>query len=309
MGWPLAGLVLLWLAGRIAISFSNHLPPLAVAAIDLAMPVALAIALAREILAGENWRNLQVLFLLSALIIGNAVFHWELYQGLPAAEGFGFRIGLGTGIMLIGLIGGRIIPSFTRNWLARRGVPALPAPMGRFDLLVLGALLVAIILWIVQPSSPVSGAILILAGLLNFARLLRWAGYHTIAEPLVWVLHIGYAFVPLGALMIGAATFTDNVLITQAAQHLWMAGAIGLMTLAVMTRATLGHTGRGLEADFPTLAIYLMLLFSVACRVASGATPELSSILNILAGLSWIGAFAGFVISYGPMLMSPRQSG
>ena len=109
--------------------------------------------------------------------------------------------------------------------------------------------------------------------------------------------------------MIGAATFTDNVLITQAAQHLWMAGAIGLMTLAVMTRATLGHTGRGLEADFPTLAIYLMLLFSVACRVASGGTPELSSILNISAGLSWIGAFAGFVISYGPMLMSPRQSG
>ena len=309
VGWPLAGLVSLWLAGRLAVGFSNLLPALAVAMIDLAMPVALAVALAREILAGNNRRNLQVLFLLSALIVGNAVFHWELYQGWPAAEGFGIRIGLGTGIMLIGLIGGRIIPSFTRNWLVRRGATVLPTPMGPFDFLVLGVLLFAITLWIIQPESTYSGAALILAGILNLARLFRWAGYHTFAEPLVWVLHMGYAFVPLGALVMGAATFTDNVLITQAAQHIWMAGAIGLMTLAVMTRATLGHTGRKLEADTPTVAIYLMLLLSVACRVLSGGVAEMSAVLNLAAGLCWMGAFAGFVIHYGPMLLSPRQHG
>ena len=124
VGWPLAGLVGLWLIGRVAVMFSAGWPPLVIAILDLAGMVTLWAYLAREIILGRNWKNLVVLAILSVLILGNAVFHWEAAQGYYAASGFGLRIGLGAGIMLIVLIGGRIVPSFTRNWLVKARLPA-----------------------------------------------------------------------------------------------------------------------------------------------------------------------------------------
>ncbi|MCU0790823.1 MAG: NnrS family protein [Nitratireductor sp.] len=306
VGWPLAALFTLWVAGRIAVAFSADMPPLAVALADLAFPVALAGAIAREIVAGRNWRNLVVLGMLAAFATGNAIFHFEAARGDYAAQGHGLRLGLGAAIMMIALIGGRIIPSFTRNWLVKRGEDRLPVPpMQGFDRLALVALLAALLLWVVLPLNPVTGLALILAGVLHLVRLARWKGLMTFAEPLVVVLHAGYAFLPIGALALGWEILLPGQLGMPAAQHLWMAGAIGLMTLAVMTRATLGHTGQQLAAGPATVAIYAALVAAVFARLAAGAFPGQAELLHALAGMFWIGAFAGFAIVYGRPLLRP----
>lgn len=200
VGWRLGMLAGLWLVGRVAVAVSAGLPDVLVAVADLAFQVVFAALIAREIVAGKNWRNLIVLAMLGVFIIGNAIFHWE------AAQGYGLRLGLGAGIMMIAVIGGRVVPSFTRNWLVKRGSKALPvAPMQSFDKAALVVLALALVLWVALPLGALTGGVaLALAGVLHILRLARWAGHRTFAEPLVTVLHAGYAFVPLGALALAA---------------------------------------------------------------------------------------------------------
>jgi uncharacterized protein involved in response to NO len=312
VGWPLGALAALWLAGRIAVAVSAALPPGLVAVIDLAFPVVLASAIGREIVAGRNWRNLVVLGMLAVFALGNLLFHWEAARGDYAAQGYGFRMGLGTGLMMIAVIGGRIVPSFTRNWLVRRAPGRLPVPpMQRFDRVALIVLLVALLLWVALPFDRITGAALVIAGGFHLARLARWAGHRTLAEPLVTVLHLGYAFLPLGALALGVEIAAPGLLGAAAAQHLWMGGALGLMTLAVMTRATLGHTGRTLAAGPGTVAIYLALVAAVLARAAAGVWPGEAAVLHLVSGLLWIGAFGGFALIYGRLLLRlpPAKAG
>jgi uncharacterized protein involved in response to NO len=304
VGWRLGALAGLWLAGRVAVAASGGLPVGLVAAVDLAFLGVFALAIGREIVAGRNWRNLIVLAMLGVFLLGNALFHWEAAQGSYAAQGYGLRLGLGAGIMMIVVIGGRVVPSFTRNWLVKRRSTVLPvAPKQTFDKAALVALLVALVLWVAWPLDVLTGVALALAGALHALRLARWAGHRTFAEPLVTVLHAGYAFVPLGALALAAEILLPGSLGMAGAQHLWMAGAVGLMTMAVMTRATLGHTGQALVAGTATVAIYLALILSVFARVAGGVWPEFAGPLNTVAAVSWIAAFGGFAIVYGALLL------
>jgi len=310
VGWPLGLLCLLWLIGRVAVAVSIYLPVWLVALADLSLPLALIGFLTREIVRGKNWRNLIVLGMLVAFAIANAVFHWQAAAGGFAGGASGLRLGLAAGIMMIAVIGGRIVPSFTRNWLVKRRAPALPAPpMQRFDRVALLILLVALLLWVVLPEQPVSGVALILAGVAHAIRLVRWRGYRTFAEPLLWVLHAGYAFLPLGAVILGMAAFWPDLLGQPPAQHVWMAGAIGLMTLAVMTRAILGHTGRALTAGKGTLATYICLIGAVLARLLAGFLPAAAGSLYMISGLCWIAAFGGFAILYGPLLLRARTEG
>lgn len=306
VGWRLGILAGLWLMGRVAVAISGSVPAVLVALADLAFQAVFALLIAREIAAGKNWRNLIVLAMLGVFILGNALFHWEAAKGDYAAQGYGLRLGLGAGIMMIAVIGGRIVPSFTRNWLVKRRSTALPVPpMQSFDKLALAALLVALVLWVVLPLETPTGLALVLAGVLHALRLARWAGHWTFAEPLVTVLHAGYAFVPLGALALAVEILAPGSFGMAGAQHFWMAGAIGLMTLAVMTRATLGHTGQNLTAGAGTVIIYLALILSVFARVAGGVWPEVSGPLTTAAGLLWIVGFGGFSIVYGALLLRP----
>jgi uncharacterized protein involved in response to NO len=307
VGLPLAALACLWIVGRLAVLTSAYWPPALVAAADLAFLLVLAAAIAREIVAGRNWRNLMVLAMLAALILGNAVFHWEAARGEDAARGLGLRIGLGAAIMMIAVIGGRIVPSFTRNWLVKRGGGRLPAPpMQPFDRIALVGLLAALVAWIAAPEARPTGVALVAAGLLHAVRLARWAGDRCWPEPLLWVLHAGYALLPLGALALGLAALRPDLIGPNGAQHVWMAGAIGLMTLAVMTRATLGHTGRPLAAGGGTTALYLLVILATAARLAAGLLPTLAPWLWTVAALAWIGAFAGFALLYGGLLLRQR---
>lgn len=306
-GWPLGALAVLWLAGRAVTTLPLGLPWGAVAAIDVSFAVVLGAMILREIVAGRNWRNLPILILLAVFALANFLFHLDAAAGRFAGHGVGLRLGLAAVILMIGLIGGRVVPSFTRNWLVARGDPARPAaPMQRFDKATLVVTVLTLILWVARPEGAVTGAALIVMGVLHLIRLGRWCGWRTGGEILVTVLHVGYLFVPLGALVLGTAALLPDAVTPAAAQHMWMAGAIGLMTLAVMTRATLGHTGRTLHAGKGTAAIYALLILSVLARLMADAAPALP--LLELAALGWIGAFGGFAVLYGPLLLKPKPA-
>lgn len=308
VGWSLAGLFGVWIAGRVVVMFSAYLPPVLVAAIDLGFGVMLALVMTREIVAGKNWRNLMVIGVFLVFVTANGIFHFEAARGDYAAGGIGLRLGVAAALMLIALIGGRIVPSFTRNWLVKRDATRLPVPpMQRFDRAALLVLAVSLALWVSIPEGGVTALALILAGVMHALRLWRWCGLATRTEPLVWVLHIAYAFIPLGALAEALTILQPGLIGDVSAQHIWMTGAIGLMTLAVMSRATLGHTGYPLVAGPVTLALYLSLIAATLLRVLAGVLPIYASTFHGLSALAWIIAFGGFAVIYGPKLLTRRK--
>jgi uncharacterized protein involved in response to NO len=204
--------------------------------------------------------------------------------------------------MLISLIGGRIIPSFTRNWLARENPGRLPAPFAGFDKLVVATSALVLAFWIIWPDAAATGDALALAGCLQLIRLSRWAGDRTWRERLVLILHVGYAFVPIGFLLNAASAF--GLVPASAGIHAWMAGAAGIMTLAVMSRATLGHTGQKLTASASTQAVYTAAMVAVIARICAVIEPVHSVPLLHLAAFAWAAAFFGFAITFGPALIS-----
>jgi uncharacterized protein involved in response to NO len=302
-GAPLLALFLTWVAGRAAVLVSAWIGQRAAAIIDLAFLAALAAVIAREILAGNNARNLKVLAVVGLLLLGNALFHAE--SALGAGQGHGTRVGIGAIVLLIMLIGGRIIPSFTRNWLARQAPGRLPQPFNRLDGAVIVVSAAALASWVAMPESGTTAILAVAAGMLNILRLGRWAGYRTTAEPLVLVLHVAYAFLPIGFLLLALGIAAPCVIASSGALHSWTVGTIGLMTLAVMTRASLGHTGRPLTATLPIQLIYLAALTAALTRIAAAFDIAREPMLHVSA-TAWVMAFLGFVIVFAPLLTRPR---
>lgn len=303
-GRPLLVLVLLWLAGRVAVTISADIGWLAAALVDSAFLALLVAAIAREIIAGKNYGNLKVAGLVTLLLVGNVAFHLESHF-YGSAE-YGIRIGIATMVLLITVIGGRIVPSFTRNWLARENPGRLPAPIGRIDLSVIVFSAAVLALWVVRPDGPDTAAALGAAGLAHLLRLARWAGDRTWRDRLVLILHVGYAFVPLGFLLLSAAAI--NLVAASAGIHAWTVGAAGTMTLAVMTRASLGHTGNSLNASAMTQAIYAAVVTAALARIGASLFPAWSEPLLQLTVFAWCFAFFGFAVSFGPMLVGERRS-
>lgn len=213
------------------------------------------------------------------------------------------RLGLAAALMLIALIGGRIIPSFTRNWLSARKATRLPLPFSQADAAILGVTGLCLAVFVTAPDSAAGHWLMLLTGALHLWRMSRWCGWQIRPEPLLWVLHKAYGLLALGFLAEAAAGF--GLLPVPTARHIWLAGAIGLMTLAVMCRATLGHTGRTLHAGPTTTAIFVALLVSILARVLAGIAGNATWLMH-LSGGAWILAFAGYAVIYGPMLARPR---
>lgn len=303
-GAPLAVLALTWLAGRAAVAVSAWIGALPAAAIDLAFLVLLLMAVLREIAAGRNWRNLPMPAALGLLIAANLLVHLEAV-GMSATAPLGLRLGLAVLLMLIALVGGRIIPSFTRNWLAKRAAKTLPAGFGAVDKVALIAGAVGLAAWVAAVESSIAGVVLIVAGLAAALRLARWRGHRTAAEPLVWILHLGHGWLALGLCLLGLSNLWPAVP-ASAALHALGAGAVGTMVLAVMTRATLGHTSRALTAGPGTTAIYLLATLAAVLRVAAAFAPALDLPLPAASGAAWIGAFLLFVVLYAIPLLTPR---
>lgn len=299
IGTPLLGLVSIWIAGRVSLLVSGTIGLPLAAVIDLAFLTSLLIVIAREIVASGNTKNLKVLVGLGLLLIANALFHVEAMFGV--GDGHGLRLGIAAALILIMLIGGRIIPSFTRNWLVRQQPGRLPEPFGRLDIGAIAISAVALGAWVIAPAwigTAVAGSI---AGIANIVRLSRWAGERTAAEPLVLVLHVAYGFVPLGFLLVAASIAWPGTLLPSGALHAWTIGAIGLMTLAVMTRASLGHTGRPLTATRPIQLIYACVLLSALGRIGAAFSIARDALLHASAGF-WVLGFVIFCAVYAPLL-------
>jgi uncharacterized protein involved in response to NO len=301
-GAPLGTLVAVWLAGRVAVAFSAELGWVVALVVDAAFLTLVVAAAAREIIAGSNWRNLPVVMLVLTLLAGNVAFHLEAH--FDGAADVAIRIGISVVVLLLALIGGRIIPSFTRNWLVRVNPGRLPVPFGRFDVAVMGFSALTLVAWIVAPLNAVTGVAAAVAGVLHLVRLSRWAGDRTTRERLLLILHVGYAFIPLGFLLHAAAAF--DALPPSAGIHAWMAGAAGIMTLAVMTRATLGHTGQALTASVTTQIIYGAVVLAALARVAAVVWSAHDEVLLHIAACAWVAAFVGFAIAFGPLLFGSR---
>src|SRR6476659_9948689 len=231
-GWPLLVLVIAWAAGRVAVTLSAEIGWLAAALIDSSFLLLVVAATAREIIAGRNWGNLKVLIPVTILGLGNAGFHVEAH--VRGAADYGVRVGIAGILVLIMVIGGRLIPSFTRNWLARQNFGRLPIPFGKFDATAIVLSAAALALWTVIPFGEATAVALLAAGVLQALRLARWAGDRTLRDRLVLVLHVAYAFVPVGFVL--AASDAIGLVVPSAGLHAWMVGAAGMMTLAVMTR-------------------------------------------------------------------------
>lgn len=302
-GWPLAGLVGLWGAARLSVMFSAWTGLAAAAILDVGFYFVLAGLATREVRAAKN-RNLPPVAMVFLMGVANAADHAGAAQWLADGD-VGIRAGIAIVIMLISLIGGRIIPSFTTNWMKKQGMTLrLPTQATRFDLGVLIATGAGLLAWIAVPDAPWVGVLLMVVGGAQLLRLSRWGGLRSARNPLVFILHLGYFWVPTGLLLLGAS-IVDTSMPRSAAIHALTAGAMPTMILAVMTRAILGHSGRQLAATPTTVLIYALITLGALIRVASPFGFLDYSTGMELAALLWAGAFVLFLATYGPMLFRP----
>jgi uncharacterized protein involved in response to NO len=304
-GKPLIALLVLWLAGRAAMLATDQIGT-AAAIIDCAYLVTLTAVITREIVAGSNWRNLRVAVLIALTAVANIVFQTEVL--IDVGPNYGLRLSVAAIVALIMVVGGRITPSFTNNWLTRQGSEKRPAPLDRFDIGSIALAALALSTWIAAPDWYGTAALLLLMAIAQAARLSRWAGARTWREPILFVLHVGYAFVPLGAFILSLSILWPQIVPASGALHAWTTGAMGIMTLAIMTRATLGHTGREVISTPATIVIYGAMLVAALARIAAPLLPAIYYQALLTAALGWLLAFGIFLLIYGPMLLKAKQT-
>lgn len=305
-GTPIVLLFALWLAGRLAIFISEHIGLTAASVINLAFLVVLGLYALREVVAAKNKRNYKLVAVIGLLAAAQALFLYE-FSRFEHVEIAG-RLAIAAIILMIAIVGGRIIPNFTANWLKKNNPGRAPASFGRFDLAVMVVSTAALAAWPVTlkwETLAIPAAILMLiAGVLQLVRQARWCPERTFHEPLVTILHVAFMFIPLGFVLTGIALATDDSSFASAGIHAWTSGAIGAMTLAVMTRATRGHSGQALHAPASTVfVIYLPIVAAALLRIAAALTPEHTMLLLPLAAVFWIVAFCGYAVFYGRFIL------
>ncbi len=303
-GVPLLLMFLLWLAGRLLVA-SPWLGPSAAAVIDGSFLVVLAAYVWREIIAARSWDRAPIGMLVSFFAGANILFHLSALQGRPTD--FPARLALSVMTLMLTVIGGRLTPTFTREFFINEKLSRLPEVFSRVDGVAIVLVLVGAISWIAQPESQSTGVMLIVSGIASLVRLIRWKGWLTWQEPLVLILHVGYGWVGLFLLVLGGSILGFG-LSTANAVHVLTSGAMGTMTLAVMTRASLGHTGRPRHADRLTVAMYLLVNAGALLRIFAPNTETPTVLTHAILGLSalgWSGAYLLFAVHYGPYLVRP----
>ncbi len=304
-GGPLALLAAAWALGRAAVWLSAYLAPALVAVLDLSF-LALLFGLVFGTLTGGSKRHLVFLGVLVLLFAANAMVHLERLGFTGDSAAAGHLLAIDTYIVLITVIGGRVIPAFTRNALRRDGDddPLPPRPwLDRIAMLSVVAVLAA---GQFAPGGALPGWLALAAALINGLRLAGWRGWRILDQPIMWILHLGYAWLVAGLAFKGAALVGGGIDETTAL-HVLTIGAIGSMTLGIMTRAGLGHTGRALRVAPAITFAYLALSAAAVIRVGAPLwLPEFYNAAMLAAGLSWCVAFAVFSWVYWPILTRPR---
>ena len=302
-GKSLLLLVLLWLAGRIAPAFSM-LPGGLIALVDIAFLPVLAAVILRPILKAKQHRNLSVPLLLLLMTVGNALVYAEMLEFSFGSVQHGMTIGIGALLLLMSVIGGRVMPFFTE-----RGLPGVVVTRRKW---VESAATPVIVLWLLfellfSAASWTAGAAGVAAGV-HGIRLAGWSLLRDWQEPMLWIIHLAYAWLVAGFLLQGLAAL--DFMPATTALHGWTAGAVGLFTLGMMARVALGHTGRAIVASpMMKLAFVLLVLVAPVRIVLPMLFPALTETALLIAASGWVMAFAIFVWVYTPYLIRPRADG
>jgi uncharacterized protein involved in response to NO len=305
-GAALAGLLSLWLAGRLGLALGEQAAGLA-AAIDLAFLPALMVAISPALQSAAR-HNLVFLPLLAGLTLANLATHLDAIGLIDGIGSPALLAALDLFVLMIGLIGGRIVPAFTANALMALGQPVPVRRPVLLDRLAIASL-VAVLLADLSGMALVAGMAALLAALLNGLRMAGWATARILRQPIVWVLHLGYAWLVAGLAWKGLVTLLAFAPASEGLHGLAV-GAIGTMTLAVMSRAALGHTGRPLRASAWIVASYVLVSAAAVARLAALLLPAGLYLPALLAsGLLWAAAFAIFSGIYAPVLIHPRVDG
>jgi len=302
---PLAILVFLWILGRVGFLTTAIFGTITTSLMDLPFLIVLVLVIMREIVSGKNWRNLPVIILISFFTLGNILVHLQIHEIIDSAE-LGIRLSTFVLSILLALIAGRIVPSFTRNWLAQNKANKFPRPFGNIDKISLISLVVFVFAQVIIPHHQATSLLALLAGLLHGIRFIRWKVWMTLAEPLIWILHVGYMWLCVALVLIGLSGLTDFVPYTSS-YHALTVGAFSTMILAVMTRASLGHTGRTIKATLGTTTIFIFITIAAILRVYEPFINESGSLILSLSGIFWTLSFALFIFIYFPILTQPRK--
>ncbi len=304
-GAPLAMLVLFWLTGRLAMLLSTSLPASFIFLLDMLFPVLLAVLLGREIIAARNRRNyplVAIIFIFAGL---NALYHLGAGQWLPGTDRLAIYLLIHILLLLVTIIAGRIVPSFTGNWLRQQGQDQVPFSSNSIDQSALVLTLLTGLFASFMPTHWLTGWVAFAAAIAHGLRLSRWKGMATISNPLLFVLHVAYLWLPFGYVLLACAVF-GWVFTPTAALHALTMGAIGSMVLAVTTRVALGHTGRPLQAARLTVFAYWLLMLATLVRVLGPLTGKSYLLMIDLSATGWMLAFAIFTWVYWPILSRPR---
>lgn len=306
-GLPLIVLVVLWLGGRIVMAPGLGVPPTLIAAIDLAFMPAVALAVAPSMIRAGNARNFPMLAFPAMLLIANLIFHLSRLGVRPEIDGV--TLAVDAVLIMITLVGGRIVPAFTGNALRRRDPDAQVAAFGWVDRAAIAAVIVVLVVDVSLPASRVAGVVALAACVLHAWRLSRWSGWRTRETPIAWILHVAYAWIPIG-LGLKGLWLVWQVPMASGWLHALTSGAFATMIVAVMTRASLGHTGRPLVVARPIVIAYVLLTLAAATRVLAPAiAPQMSMTSWTVAGSLWTAAFALYLVVYAPILCRPRADG
>jgi len=290
----------LWLLGRVAMWYSAHLPPALVAVADLAFLPALAARVLGQLGLRPKPQNLMFPGLLALIWAGNLMTHLE-WSGLAGDTLWaGLRLGLLGLCAMIAILGGRVTPAFTRNAMTRAGhTGRLPVSRPPLDVAGIASAIALPLAYLLALPDPTTGGLAVLAGLAALARLSGWRGGRTLGQPILWSLHLGYLMLGFGYLALGLAQFGIGSEV--AAIHLLGIGAAGGMSLAVMSRASLGHTGRALVAPGPVAAAYALVPLAAVVRAAGSVWPDLYYPAVLGAGALWIFAFTLYLATLWPV--------
>ena len=307
-GAALAGLAALWLAGRIAMTLPDLVTPLQGAVVDLAFIPTLVFAIFGPLAAAGTARNLVLLIPLALFWVGDCLMQAEFVGIARDTAGVGARIGIDVLLLMITIIGGRIVPAFTTNALRASGekIAAYSAPL--LDRAAIAAMVLLVFVEAATETSVATGLVAAAAAVLNALRLAGWGGERTLHSPILWVLHLGYAWLVVGLALKAAAALGDFVP-DAAALHALTVGAIATMLLAVMSRVALGHTGRPLRVHPAIAAAYVLVSVAALLRIAATLAPQLYLGLLAASGIAWTLAFLLFLAIYAPILAVARPDG
>ncbi|NIP45830.1 MAG: NnrS family protein [Gammaproteobacteria bacterium] len=306
-GARLVLLVVVWLGGRIAMAPGLGASATLAAVIDLAFLPAIAIAIAPSLVRARNLRNLPMPALVVLLFMANLTFHLP-HLGFHH-EVASTALAVDTVLLMLTLIGGRIVPAFTGNALRNRNPEARIASFGWVDRMAIAAVLAVLAVDLAAPGTRVAGVVALAACVLHAWRLLRWRGWRTRDMPITWVLHLAYAWIPIG-LGLKGLWLVWQMPAAAGWLHALTSGAFATMIMAVMTRAALGHTGRPLVVATPIVIAYVLVTLAAITRTL---TPVVTA-ANLtaawtIAGVLWIAAFALYLVVYAPILSRPRLDG